>query len=114
MDTERTPPALIHWSTVLAAGGVLVFGVAAFFLAVALWHRALTHGGGPTYVVISPALAACFIVGSIVVLVASAFVLHMAGHRRIAAARLRALAGIIGTIAGWLAVGIVLLFIAHR
>ena len=101
MDTERTPPALIHWSTVLAAGGVLVFG-------------ALTHGGGPTYVVISPALAACFIVGSIVVLVASAFVLHMAGHRRIAAARLRALAGIIGTIAGWLAVGIVLLFIAHR
>ena len=111
MKHDRSPSALLRSATVLATCGALILVVALCFLAVALWHRSLLSGYGPTYVVVQPASTACFVVGSAIVLVASAFVRHMAKHRSMELAKRRALLGLIGTLAGWIAVGAALLVV---
>jgi hypothetical protein len=55
---------------------------------------------------------ACFVVASIVVFVASAFVRQIANHCHAALAKRRSLMAIIGTVAGWLTVGVAALQLA--
>jgi hypothetical protein len=114
MEAGRNSRTLIRWADVLAASGALIFVAAACFLATALWHDSLINGYGPTYIFVQPALTACFVVASIVVLVASAFVRHIANHRLVALAKRRSLMAIIGTVAGWLTVGVTVLLLARR
>ena len=114
MEAGRNSGTLIRWSGVLATCGAFIFATAAYFLATALWHYSLVSGYGPTYIFVSPALTACFMVASIVVLVASIFVRHIANHRLVALAKRRSLMAIIGTVAGWLTVGVTVLLLARR
>jgi hypothetical protein len=51
------------------------------------------------------------VVASIVVLAASAFVRHIANHCHAALAKRRSLMAIIGTVAGWLTVGVAALLL---
>ena len=114
MEASRNSRTLIGWSGVLAACGVLIFGAAVCFLATALWHDSLISGYGPTYIAVRPALTACFVVASIIVLVASTFVQHIASHRLVALAKRRSLMAIISTLAGWLTIGAAVLLLAGR
>ena len=113
MEAGRNSRTLIRWSGVLATSGALVFVTAAYFLVTALWHYSLISGHGATYVLASPALIACFVVASFVVLVASTFVRHIANHRLVALAKRLSIMAIIGTIAGWLVVGVTALLFAR-
>jgi hypothetical protein len=114
MEARRNPRTLIRWSGALAACGALIFIAAVCFLATALWHHSLISGYGPTYILAPPALIACFVVSSIVVLAASTFVRHIADHRFVALAKRLSPMAIIGTVAGWLTVGVMVLLLAHR
>lgn len=112
MKTNRSSRTLIRWSGVLATFGVLIFVAAVCFLATALWHYSLIRGYVPASV--PPALIACFVIGSAVVLIASTFVRHIANQRLVALAKGRSLLAIIGAVAGWLTVGVAVLLVAHR
>jgi hypothetical protein len=114
MQASRDSRSLILWSGVLAASGALIFVAAVFFLAAVLWHYSLINGYGPTYIFLAPALTASYVVASIVVLVASAFVRHIANHRHSALAKRLSLMAIIATTAGWLTVGVTVLSFARR
>ena len=114
MEAGPNARTLIRWSGALAACGALIFVAAVFVLAIALWHHSLISGYGPTCIFAPPALTACFVVSSIVVLVASTFVRHIADHRLVALAKRLSLVAIISTVAGWLIVGVLVLWIAHR
>ena len=113
MEASRSSRALVRWSGVLAACGALIFAAGVCFLAAALRHYWLISGYGPTYIFVPPALTACFVAASVVVLVASAFVRRIASHRLVALAKRRSLMAIIGTVAGWIAVGAAILLLAR-
>jgi hypothetical protein len=77
MEASRNPRTLIRWSSALAACGALIFVAAGYFLATTL----LISSFSPTYIFVPPVVTACFVVASIVVFVASAFVRHIAKPR---------------------------------
>lgn len=114
MHPSRNSRALIRWSGVLAAGGVLILGAALCLLAMTLWHAPPVGGRGRTSELVPPALIACFVVASIVVAVASAFARHIANHRLVSRAKRLSLIAMIGTAAGWLAVGVAVLLLRRR
>jgi hypothetical protein len=107
MEASRNPRTLIRWSSALAACGALILVAAGYFLAT----TSLISGFSPTYIFVPPVVTACFVVASIVVFVASAFVRHIANHRLVALAKRRSLMAIIGTVAGWLTAGITALLL---
>src|SRR6476619_3163421 len=106
MDHNRNSQALVRLSGVLAACGLLILGAAVFLLTTALWHSTRVSSGVQAHMLVPPALAACVATASIVALVASAFVRHIANHRSASLAKRLALMAVIGTAAGWLAAGV--------
>jgi hypothetical protein len=114
MQLDLNSKALISWSAVLAACGILIFATAACFVVLLLHHLSLIDDYGSPYVVVKPAPIALSVVGSAGVLIAALFVRHIAGRRLAFAAKRLSHIAIFGTGAAWLTIGAALFWLWAR
>jgi hypothetical protein len=114
MEVSANASPLMRWSAVLAVCGGLILIAAIGFLATVLWRHTPIDGQFSDYSIVPPALIACFVIASAIVLVASTFAWHIANHRLLMAVKRRAQLAILAAGSGWLLVGAAVFLLARR